>query len=476
MILRTIRLHPFAGVGDRHVNFQPGLNVVLGPNEAGKSTLVNALRMAMFCPTDCRANSDLGKEIKTHLPQVGGDTVCVSLDCQTAEGSLRIVKMWGGEKRSELRLPDGSLLTSTKDVNSRLESLLKVKQGTWENVLISRQTLLAHSLSEMEDDDDTTADLAQLLRKAVLSTDGVSIDRLKSIIAGRLKDVESRWDVVLQRPEKNRGVDNPWKAGGGSLLKAWYAREKLASAHAATVTFERDMDEVNAKLNGLVIEVDELGQHVKKWKPVVEAELSREITAAKLDKANRTLKKLKEVMAGWPNVLAEIKSLEANHPELERRITELTAELKKVQAYNGQKVKRAKLKQALTAQDVVTESQKAADRLKPIPDDDFRELTNVNGKREKLETALSAGKLQVRIEALQPTDLQTQSGFSEANDQALTAGEIIEFTADGQATISDSRLRISVESGTGDFPARKVEYKKLKDVTAGLLMKLDVAV
>ena len=51
MILRRLQLHPFAGSADREVRFEPGLNVILGPNEAGKSTLRRALRQALLVST-----------------------------------------------------------------------------------------------------------------------------------------------------------------------------------------------------------------------------------------------------------------------------------------------------------------------------------------------------------------------------------------------------------------------------------------
>ena len=44
MIIRDLRLRPFAGLADVKVSFEEGLNVILGPNEAGKTTLVNALK------------------------------------------------------------------------------------------------------------------------------------------------------------------------------------------------------------------------------------------------------------------------------------------------------------------------------------------------------------------------------------------------------------------------------------------------
>jgi DNA repair protein SbcC/Rad50 len=39
MILREIKLNPFAGMNNKSVPFNQGLNLILGPNEAGKSTI-----------------------------------------------------------------------------------------------------------------------------------------------------------------------------------------------------------------------------------------------------------------------------------------------------------------------------------------------------------------------------------------------------------------------------------------------------
>ena len=39
MILKSIALTPFGGLTDALLDFKPGLNVIHGPNEAGKSTI-----------------------------------------------------------------------------------------------------------------------------------------------------------------------------------------------------------------------------------------------------------------------------------------------------------------------------------------------------------------------------------------------------------------------------------------------------
>ena len=50
MTILSLKLHPFAGSVDRDLTFRSGLNVVLGPNEAGKSTVFQALRHVVQTP------------------------------------------------------------------------------------------------------------------------------------------------------------------------------------------------------------------------------------------------------------------------------------------------------------------------------------------------------------------------------------------------------------------------------------------
>jgi DNA repair exonuclease SbcCD ATPase subunit len=48
MILRRLRLRRFLGFADRTFEFAPGINVVVGPNESGKSSLRTAIRAALY--------------------------------------------------------------------------------------------------------------------------------------------------------------------------------------------------------------------------------------------------------------------------------------------------------------------------------------------------------------------------------------------------------------------------------------------
>ena len=109
MILKEVRLFPFGAIRDREYRFKRGLNVILGPNEAGKSTLVNAIFAALFLPPDLRRSSpDWKNFLVRYLPYPEGDTARVSLCFEDDAGrSYRYTCAWGEEKEARLVLENG---------------------------------------------------------------------------------------------------------------------------------------------------------------------------------------------------------------------------------------------------------------------------------------------------------------------------------------------------------------------------------
>ncbi|RPJ04575.1 MAG: hypothetical protein EHM36_10065, partial [Deltaproteobacteria bacterium] len=187
MILRELGLAPFAGLANLRVAFREGLNVVLGPNEAGKSTLVHALKRVLFTPTKYDKKV-FDRDLMPFLPLDGGDTIEVELTFSVGAGTFRLRKSWGGKKECHLDLPHGGVLADPSAVHHEMKKLLGSSEGTYQNVLIAFQAGLGRTFENLKEDPATTHDLASILRKGILETDGVSIERLSEAIEARFKN------------------------------------------------------------------------------------------------------------------------------------------------------------------------------------------------------------------------------------------------------------------------------------------------
>src|SRR6516165_470520 len=89
MRLHRLRIANFAAIENVDVEFGPGLNVLYGPNDLGKSTLVSAIRLGLLLP-----------HTSTHCDQyvgwIGGGDPVVEMTFETeAQRIWRIRKQFG---------------------------------------------------------------------------------------------------------------------------------------------------------------------------------------------------------------------------------------------------------------------------------------------------------------------------------------------------------------------------------------------
>ena len=97
MRLHRLRIASFAAIGNVDVEFGPGLNVLYGPNDLGKSTVVAAIRLGLLLP-----------HTSTHCEQyvgwTGGDDPIVEMTFETeAQRIWRVRKQFGKSGSSLLQ-------------------------------------------------------------------------------------------------------------------------------------------------------------------------------------------------------------------------------------------------------------------------------------------------------------------------------------------------------------------------------------
>jgi DNA repair protein SbcC/Rad50 len=474
MILRELKLAPFAGLIDLQVVFQGGLNVVLGPNEAGKSTLVHALKMALFIPTQYDKKI-YDQKIRPFLPLSGGDTVEVGLTFSVKGESYRLKKSWGSKKESRLNLPRGDFLADPLKVQEKLLELLALKEGTYQNVLIAYQAGLSQTLESLRKDQEAAHDLASILRKGILETDGVSIEKLGQAIESRYKEYFSRWDPVLKGPEGNRGIDHPYVKEVGRILAAHYERERLRRSLNQSLEYERRMDELNRKILLLTEEIASLREYIDTNRSIVEDARKRHVLELQKKALQGEEKDLREISQKWPALGQEVKGRREQLEGLKERQKHLEQEYHQAEAYELNKQRLDKFIRAEKKKQEIEEARSGLARMKVIRDEEYQRLEKIHQELDRLKTSLKAGKIFLVLAPEKSMELNVAKDLDEEALYRPAPGRPLEVSAGGQIQIRHADWHLKVKSGDMDFEKLNKSFEKRSGDYHDLLKQLGIS-
>ena len=467
MIVRRLRLHPFAGTADREFVLEPGLNVILGPNEAGKTTFGNALRQALFVSTKLTL-LDSRREVDPYLPLGGGDTIRVSVDVDSGGQTWKLTKSWGGGSASELRLPDGGLISDSETVDTQLAELLGLSRGTWEHALFAHQGGMG-SAPERIGDSTALKDLNEVLRRAVFETDGVSIEALEKGIAVRRDNAFGRWDRDLVRPEGNRGLENRWVKGPGRIVNAWYNRAQARAALEETATYYRQLDDITARLNAAVSDAETLKTWVEGHAAVATDAEKRAGREGRLAQVKGKEEVLRKISQEWPVAEAKAGELESKVSELNERAEALSTELQQAKAWEDTGLKRATLESADDLQEKVEKARQALDNAPTVEAEEIEPLDSLEQERVQLQARLEAADLGVTFRAHKAIVVESQAGVERGKARSLAEGESLEFAAGGRVVIHHTDWELEVRSGDIDVAGEKARHDEIVEEAGTLL-------
>ncbi len=324
MILRRLRVHPFGRFADREVAFGPGLTVVLGPNEAGKSTLLEAVKTALFVPAKL-SKPKFQEYLGRFVPVDGGDVVRAEIAFAAGDGEYVLTRRWGTGAGSELRQPRGGPLADEKAIAERVAGLLPASPRTMVTVLVVGQSDLGDTVAALGGKGDLD-DVSALLRRVVQETGGVSVDAVRRRIGESAAGLWGRWDRGRAAPEGNRGIERPWDRGVGEVLAAWYAGERLRVERERARGYERDLDVLNRRIEAAETSLREHERFVEEHAAAFRDAGERRTLEARLAAEKEKRARLSLDTDEWPVREAEEKRLAAEIAAAEGRLPALVAE------------------------------------------------------------------------------------------------------------------------------------------------------
>jgi len=419
VILRRLRVHPFGRFADREVAFGPGLTVVLGPNEAGKSTLWYAIRSALLRPSKL-TRPTFQQKIARFVPVDGGDVACVDVTFAVDGDEHVLSRRWGTEPGSELRRPHGGPLRDEKSIQEAVAGLLPASPATVGTVLMVRQSDLGDSVLRFAEDPASLDDVSALLRRVVQETGGVSVDVVRRRLADDTAKLYAHWDRGRGAPEGGRGIEQPWKKEVGEVLAAWYAVERLRVDLAKAGAYERDLDVVNRRIEAAEASLREHERFVEDHAAAFRDAGERRTLEARLAAEKEKRTRLSLDTDDWPVREAEEKRLAAEIAAAEGRLPALVAEQQAAEAEQAGLSMREK---AGRVQRLRGRIDAAATALATAAKIDRAAFAAIQAADREVERGRAAGGLVLSLKARAQTRVKISPAGGTPSTLDLAAGE-----------------------------------------------------
>ena len=469
MKLKSIQLKPFAGILDKKVDFYPGLTVILGPNEAGKSTLLNALKSVLFTEVEL-TKTRFDKLMKEYMPVKGGDTIRVSLEFQAEGKDYFLEKTWkpGNSKGSSiLKSSDLGEFTTDGEVSRLIDELLPAHQGTVNNILLTWQSALDKTMDILHDENvNIRPDLGVILRSSVMETDGVSVEQLRSRLDREYEDYFQHWDIEKGAPENGRSINNPFKKGLGKILKAYYEKEGIEKDYYETFELEIKIDEINKKIQDEEDKQKKIKDELNQYKDIKSQIQERQQIENDLRTIDHETVEIKKISKEWPikeNWL--LKEIDPIVSKMEEKKGKLEKEENESRQNQENKEFRQWFKNLHKLHKKIEDAENKLSKVKKVTEEDIELLKNKKQEVKDLENEIKASKLTISFLAKNQQVLTLKDVSEKEETFALGQGDKIEKTFPGKLTLEHEDWKMEVQAGEGEIDKLIFEKEeKVKEV------------
>ncbi len=402
MRIKEVSCDQFAGLSDKEFEFDKGLNIVVGENESGKSTLVDLIYNMFF--QDAYIDGRRDKAFKDrYFPknagQYQGDAIDGAVRFETSEGKYKLSKEWsakGGQCR--LVLPDGTRISDEDEISKIVSEALVYGKGIYDELVFASQkrdqTILSSLLGG--ETSENINELSSTITRAVMETGGVDIDEMEKELVENVEAFEGRWDFAADMPEggRKRGINNKWKVGAGRILSSYYEREEIDALQEKAVEAEKSVEQANADLLSCKEKLEEAKARRERFSKVrssiSEAHSNKEL----YNSAKREYDEINSAYELWPDKKAQLEKAELLKDELDKSKT---------------------LEQYISVKEIIDETERLESEIESngeVSEDDVKKARRLDSRLNSLENALKGINLSARVKKLGNADVQFRSSIS----------------------------------------------------------------
>ncbi len=476
MIVTRVRLHPFGCFADRLLELSPGLNVVLGPNEAGKSTVFKAVRHALFVPTRL-TKPDQVRLLVPYLPIGGGDAIQVELVLSVGGAHWTLRRRWGASAGSELVSPAGVSLTDEAALKEELVRLLPATPAVVSSILMTGQSELAATVASLRAHrQDPLADLADTLRRTVQETGGISVDRFTARVARELAKSFGHWDDIHNGPQKDgngrdRGIEQPWKQDVGAILQAWYAAESARVLWRKAVACEGELDVVNQRLRATAERLAACSAFLAAHEAAARDARERRALEAERGRIGAEADALRAASSEWQLALARSAEMRGVLAGMQTTIIRGEKELQAARRSEEGRSLREKYAKILRRIAQVEEACAMLAAVPPLERKALDEIRRASSEVDKLLAGNEAGKITVTVTARAEVDLLIREDGRAESRRFLGPGQTADLQAAGRVRIVHKDMEMDVSTGDADAAVRREKLAGAQRLLTALLEK-----
>ena len=486
MRLIKIRLYPFAGVIDKTFEFQDGLNIVCGPNEAGKSTLMKAIQAVLLIKTNLTPNN-FKKTIDSYLtinPNGNiSDTICIDLEFESSGEKYYLSKKWNINKpSSSLKKENEAAIQDDTNVQNKLNELINVNESTLKEVLFVDQNKIAGTLKSLAQSPEVTNAVDNLITNALLNTSGIQPGLLTEKLNEKFNELTQNWNLDTNSPtlgDKGKGgYDNRRAMNVGKILSQAYIIKDLESELENANNHERKLNQLVIDIGALRITNNEDITFLNVNKPIVESYSKRQGLLAEKELLENKQKVLLNKKEEWVKVEAENPMLKNEINRVEKEITDIENELAIIVKRNSAnnlidvftRVNEVKLEHNSCINEL--------EKLTKIDDAEFSVIRSVEQKlvekKSNLVSALNARKLKIEVITKINDTLRFKQNDSAEESYESTKDTPISFEANGAISIATNSIEIYIKPSEESITQLENEINQLEVTLNDALQKYQV--
>lgn len=241
MQISALNIKNFKKFDTRNFTFTPGINVIQGENETGKSTLLNAILVGLFTDPSTRSKSLLDRI----QPWKGDSTIQIQMNLQKGDNKYKLTKNFGEKTAFFVNETNGKQLEDYPYIEKAIYGLLHIPTGSiFESTALIRQSQIAKI--------ETSSDMVDAIQTSVTGSEsGQNAMRVLKQVGKAISD----YTVGLYRPAKNAGkikvLQDEIAELEGEYSKAKVSFEKVVEARKVGKTSGSELEDIEEKIEVL---------------------------------------------------------------------------------------------------------------------------------------------------------------------------------------------------------------------------------